>query len=93
MEKRIVILTQYFPPEMGAPQSRLFETAIGLKNNGWEVIVITALPNYPTGKIYSQYKKRIFTKETLNEIYERFLGWCDKLGIEKVNIESIAAPK
>ena len=32
-------------------------------------------------------------KETLNEIYERFLGWCDKLGIEKVNIESIAAPK
>ena len=53
---------------MGAPQSRLFETAIGLKNNGWEVIVITALPNYPTGKIFSQYKKRIFTKETLNEI-------------------------
>jgi hypothetical protein len=53
---------------MGAPQSRLYETAIGLKNTGWEVVVITALPNYPTGKIFSQYKKRFFTKETLNEI-------------------------
>lgn len=53
---------------MGAPQSRLLETALGLKNNGWEVIVISALPNYPTGKIFSHYKKRIFTKETFNEI-------------------------
>lgn len=53
---------------MGAPQSRLFETAIALKNNGWEVIVITALPNYPTGKIFIQYKKRIFTKEIHSEI-------------------------
>ena len=68
MEKRFVILTQYFPPEMGAPQSRLLETAIGLKNNGWKVIVITALPNYPTGKIFRHYKKRFFTKETFNEI-------------------------
>jgi glycosyltransferase involved in cell wall biosynthesis len=53
---------------MGAPQSRLLETAIGLKNNGWKVIVITALPNYPTGKIFRHYKKRFFTKETFNEI-------------------------
>jgi len=44
MERRkLVILTQYFPPEMGAPQSRLFETASGLVKLGWQVEVITAM--------------------------------------------------
>lgn len=32
-------------------------------------------------------------KETLNEIHKKFLGWCNTLGIEKVSIESIIAPK
>ena len=54
---------------MGAPQSRLLETALGLKKLGWSVIVLTALPNYPTGRIFSQYKKKIFTHEILNEIH------------------------
>jgi glycosyltransferase involved in cell wall biosynthesis len=53
---------------MGAPQSRLFETAHGLQKIGWDVKVITSLPNYPTGKIFSNYKKKIFTNEILNEI-------------------------
>lgn len=54
MRKRITILTQYFAPEMGAPQSRLYELAKGLLNNGWEVMVVTAYPNYPTGKVFSK---------------------------------------
>lgn len=65
---RIVILTQYFPPEMGAPQSRLYETAIGLMQLGWEVTVITALPNYPTGKIFDGYNGKFFVKEKINGI-------------------------
>ncbi len=32
-------------------------------------------------------------KEILNEIHQKFLGWCDTLKIEKVAIESIIAPK
>ena len=28
MNKKLVRLTKYFPPEMGAPQSRLYETVI-----------------------------------------------------------------
>lgn len=31
---KIVILTQYFLPEMGAPQNRLFDMAKGLKKWG-----------------------------------------------------------
>jgi glycosyltransferase involved in cell wall biosynthesis len=54
---KLLILTQYFPPEMGAPQSRLFELAQELIKLGWDVSVITAKPNYPTGRIFEEYKR------------------------------------
>ena len=56
MEKRLVLLTKYFPPEMGAPQSRLYETVIGLQKRGWEILIITAMPNYPTGRVFDGYR-------------------------------------
>jgi hypothetical protein len=31
---KLGILTQYYPPEMGAPQARLSELATGLSNEG-----------------------------------------------------------
>ena len=52
---RILFLTQYFPPEMGAPQARISELGERLIDFGWEVEVLTALPNYPTGRIYKGY--------------------------------------
>src|SRR5690242_3984481 len=52
---RLCILTQYYPPEMGAPQARLSELAERLLDAGWEVEVLTALPNYPTGKVFESY--------------------------------------
>ena len=48
----LLILTQYFPPETGAPQNRLFELAVRLKRLGHHVDVLTAMPNYPQMKIY-----------------------------------------
>lgn len=52
---RVCILSQYFPPEMGAPQARLSELGSCLMDLGWEVEVLTALPNYPTGKVFPGY--------------------------------------
>lgn len=52
---RINILTQYFPPEMGAPQARLSELGERLLDLGWDVDVLTALPNYPAGKVRDGY--------------------------------------
>ena len=65
MIKKLVLLTQYFPPEIGAPQNRLYEAAKGLQNSGWNVSVITALPNYPSGKIFKDYRGKIFEKEQM----------------------------
>ncbi len=55
----ILIITQYFPPEMGAPQARLFELAKGLVAKNHSVTVLTAMPNYPTGRVYKNYRRRI----------------------------------
>lgn len=52
---RLCILTQYFPPEMGAPQGRLSELGERLIDRGWDVEALTALPNYPTGRIFPGY--------------------------------------
>ncbi len=65
---RLVILTQYFPPEMGAPQSRLYELACGLRALNWDVDVITAMPNYPTGKIFGKYRGKFTSRETHDDI-------------------------
>jgi colanic acid biosynthesis glycosyl transferase WcaI len=64
---KILIHTQYYPPEMGAPQARLSELARGLKRRGFEVTVLTAMPNYPTGKIYPGYRG-IFQIEEIDSI-------------------------
>lgn len=62
-----MIITSYFPPEIGAASNRIYHLAEGLKND-YEVAVVTPLPNYPTGKIFSEYKGKLKTKTTENGI-------------------------
>ncbi|MBN1628629.1 MAG: glycosyltransferase family 4 protein [Thermoleophilia bacterium] len=52
---RIGILTQYYPPEMGAPQARLSYLARRLRERGHEVVVLTAMPHYPRGRVFPGY--------------------------------------
>ncbi len=59
----ITILTQYYPPEVGAPQARLSALARALARCGHCVTVLTAMPNYPTGKIQKGYGGLLMTEE------------------------------
>jgi len=52
---KLAILTQYYPPEVGAPQARLSEIAAHFAKKGHKVTVLTAMPNYPSGKIHPGY--------------------------------------
>jgi glycosyltransferase involved in cell wall biosynthesis len=65
---KLLILTQYFPPEVGAPQNRLYELAVRLQQKGAEVTILTAMPNYPQMEIHSAYKGKFYSKEVLNEL-------------------------
>lgn len=51
----LAILTQYYPPEVGAPQGRLSGLAREFARHGHTVTVLTAMPSYPTGKILQGY--------------------------------------
>jgi glycosyltransferase involved in cell wall biosynthesis len=52
---QVAILSQYYSPEMGAPQSRLSDLASHLRRRGHDVVVLTAMPNYPEGKVFEGY--------------------------------------
>jgi glycosyltransferase involved in cell wall biosynthesis len=65
---KILILTQYFPPEVGAPQNRLFELAIRLKKKGADITVLTAMPNYPKMEIMEGYRGKYFFSEEMEGI-------------------------
>lgn len=65
---RLCILTQYFPPEMGAPQARLSELGERLLDLGWDVEALTALPNYPTGRVFPGYPSHRPAVESVGRI-------------------------
>ena len=52
---RVLIVTQYYWPEVGAPQVRYAAVTRALVKRGVEVEVLTGLPNYPTGRIHAGY--------------------------------------
>src|SRR5438309_745333 len=65
---RIVMLTHYFPPEVGAPQARLFELASRAARAGHTVTVVTGFPNYPTGIVPPSYRGRFRMVEEMDGI-------------------------
>ncbi|MFN0173367.1 MAG: glycosyltransferase family 4 protein [Saprospiraceae bacterium] len=63
---KILILTQYFPPETGAPQNRLYEIALRLKALGAEVSVLTGFPNYPKYEVFEAYRGKFYKREDMD---------------------------
>jgi glycosyltransferase involved in cell wall biosynthesis len=60
---KILFVTQYYPPETGAPQNRLSDLARYLSQFGHTVTVLTALPNYPKGEVFEGYRGRLVMVE------------------------------
>lgn len=56
---KILYVSQYYPPEMGAPAARASELAFHWARMGHEVTVLTGFPNHPTGKIHSAYRGKL----------------------------------
>jgi glycosyltransferase involved in cell wall biosynthesis len=56
---RVLYFTQYFPPEVGATQTRAFEMSRYLAAQGHKVTVVTEVPNHPSGIIPPEYRRRL----------------------------------
>lgn len=71
---RILLVTHYFPPEIGAPQARLSETARAWAHDGDHVTVLTGMPNHPTGVVHREYRGRLRCVEQVDD-YEIVRTW------------------
>ena len=65
---RLVILTQYYRPETGAPQNRLADLARRARERGHEVIVLTAMPNYPSGTVRADHRRRLVASDEIDGV-------------------------
>ena len=64
----VLLITQYFPPDLGGAATRNSNISKGLSLNGCNLTIITAFPHYPHGVIPSEYKFSIVKIETINNI-------------------------
>ena len=60
---KILVVTQNFHPEVAAAPIRLKNMVESLQARGFEVDVLTAMPNYPKGKIFDGYRGKFKMKE------------------------------
>lgn len=65
---RILYFTQYYPPEVGATQTRAYEMSRYLASRGHHVTIVTEVPNHPSGIIPPKYHRRISERVRENGI-------------------------
>jgi glycosyltransferase involved in cell wall biosynthesis len=56
---KILYISQYFAPEMGAPAARVAELSRHWARDGHDVTVLTGFPNHPTGVVAAEYRSRL----------------------------------
>src|ERR1043165_4486335 len=64
MEK-ILIVSNYYPPEKGAAANRIEQLSLKLRQNDYDVSVVCPLANYPKGELFPGYKGKFSKTENL----------------------------
>ena len=65
---KILYVSQYFPPEMGAPSARVYELSREWVRLGHDVTVLTGFPNHPVGVVFEGYRGEWVRRETVDGI-------------------------
>ena len=76
---KILFVSDNFIPEVNAPANRTYEHCLRWVELGHKVTVITCVPNFPKGIVYSPYKNKLWQKEYIN-------------GIEVIRVWSFVSP-
>lgn len=83
----ILYISQYFPPEVGATQSRAFDMAYFLSKHGHRITVIGEFPNHPSGIMPQEYRHKFREFKKL-ENFHVFRTWVyaspDKSFIKRI---------
>jgi glycosyltransferase involved in cell wall biosynthesis len=65
---KILVVSLYFPPEMGAPAGRFYDFAQHWLKAGHEVTVVTGFPNFPAGIIHEGYRGKLSQRELIDGV-------------------------
>jgi len=65
---KILLLTDYYPPESNAPALRSSYHAEYWAKKGHEVTVLTCAPNFPNGILYEGYKNKLMSSSEVNGV-------------------------
>lgn len=58
-KKRVLIVSECFYPE----EFKINDVALSWKEKGYEVDILTMVPTYPLGKVFDEYKNKLYQKE------------------------------
>ena len=82
----VFLITQYFPPEIGAAATRWGEYTDILVKQGHRVTVLCEMPNYPMGIYFPNYKRQWVKREYISQnltIIRSFTWATDRKSIIK----------
>ena len=65
---KILVLTSFYSPEKGAAPHRITSMCDELKKKGHDLSVITPLANYPKGRFFKPYRRKIYYTDIINDI-------------------------
>ena len=65
---RILILTNYFPPEIGGAARLFYELAESLANKGHRVTVVTGFPRYNINEPLLRYRRKLWMCEWMGKV-------------------------
>ncbi len=75
---KVLVLAQYFPPDMGGGSTRASNVVKGLLSKDCDVTVVAAFPHYPHGKVPRQYTHKAVVSERF-EAAKVFRVWIPAL--------------
>ena len=65
---KALLISQYYPPEVGSAAQKVSELAEYLADNGHQVTVVTGFPNHPAGVVYNGYRRKLYQREKVNGV-------------------------
>jgi glycosyltransferase involved in cell wall biosynthesis len=66
VDRRILVISQTYPPEQGGNASRIGDTTQYLDDDGWDVTVLSPHPSYPHGQFDQDWSRSVV--ETRNGV-------------------------
>jgi len=65
---QVLILAQYFPPDMGGASTRVSNVVKGLLTKRCKITVVTAFPHYPHGNVPLRYRRKALVREHVDGV-------------------------